>query len=181
VEASASPSAERVSTTVESAKSSSAPRSVEDDTLAVLRKVCSRFHIVARQLRLRKEYRATLEVEDDYDTQDLFFALLRLQFDEVGSEDWVPRYSEGATRTAFLLNKGSLVAVVKKTRPGLTTRDIQDQLRIDMERFSSQRGHAVLFCFVYDPEGRIGNPTGLEAEVTSIGSRYRVELVVAPK
>ncbi len=181
VEASAPPPAEIVTATVEPTKASPGPRSGEDDTLATLRKVCSRFHIVARQLRLRKEYRATLEVEDDYDAQDLFFALLRLQFDEVGSEDWVPRYSDGATRTAFLLNKGSLVAVVKKTRPGLTTREIQDQLRIDMERFSSQRGHAVLFCFVYDPEGRIGNPTGFEAEVTSVGSRYRVELVVAPK
>jgi hypothetical protein len=180
-QAAPAPPPEVASSTVAPAKLSPGQRSDEDDSLAILRKVCSRFHIVARQLRLRKEYRATLEVEDDYDAQDLFFALLRLEFDEVGSEDWVPRYSEGATRTGFLLNKGNIVVVVKKTRPGLTTRDIQDQLRIDSERFSSQRGHVVLFCFVYDPEGRIGNPTGFEAEVTSFSSRYRIELMVAPK
>jgi hypothetical protein len=56
----------------------------ESATLDTLRRMCARFHLVARQLRLRKEYRPTLEITDEYDLQDLFYALLRLQFDEVG-------------------------------------------------------------------------------------------------
>ena len=48
---------------------------------------------MARQLRLRKDYRTTLEVEDDYDLQDLLSALLKLEFDEVGAEEWTDRKS----------------------------------------------------------------------------------------
>ena len=55
--------------------------SAHDDSLGILRKICSRFHLVVRQLRLRRDDRATLEVEDEYDVQDLLYALLRLEFE----------------------------------------------------------------------------------------------------
>ena len=87
---------------------------VEHGTLEILRRVCARFHLVARQLRLRKEYRPTLEINDEYDLQDLFYALLRLQFDEVGTEDWTPAYTNGARRTSYLLDWEKTVVVVKQ-------------------------------------------------------------------
>ena len=44
--------------------------------------LCERFHLVARQLRSRHNGRDTIGVQDEYDVQDLFHALLHLHFEE---------------------------------------------------------------------------------------------------
>ena len=147
----------------------------------MLRRICARFHLVARQLRLRKEYRPTLEINDEYDLQDLFYALLRLQFDEVGTEEWSPAYADGARRTSYLLDWDKTVVVVKQTRSGLTTKDLAEQVATDKAHYSARANGATLVCFIYDPDGRVGNPRGLEADLTSIDSTYTVEVIVAPK
>jgi hypothetical protein len=120
-------------------------------------------------------------VEDEFDTQDLLHALLRIQFDDIGTDEWAPNYSDGATRTTFLLNDSRLAVIVKKTRPGLNAKDLTDQLRIDAERYRSRDRCTMLFCFIYDPEGRIGNPRGLETNLTSVSDSFVVEVIVAPK
>jgi hypothetical protein len=153
----------------------------EPDPLDFVRKICTRFHMVVRQLRLRREYRATLDVEDEFDVQDLFYALLRLEFDEISSEEWMPSYTNCASRTTFFLNRERIAIVVKKTRPGVGAREIAEQLQADSERYAARENCRTLFCFVYDPEGRIGNPRGLEMDLTSVSDRYTVELLVAPK
>ncbi len=154
---------------------------VSEGTLDTLRRVCARFHLVARQLRLRKEYRPTLEINDEYDLQDLFYALLRLQFDEVGTEDWSPTYANGARRTSYLLDWDKTVVVVKQTRSGLSSKDLAEQVAADKAHYSARPNGATLLCFIYDPEGRVGNPRGLEADLTSTEEAYRVEVIVAPK
>lgn len=158
-----------------------AKTSAEHGTLEILRRVCARFHLVARQLRLRKEYRPTLEITDEYDLQDLFYALLRLQFDEVGTEEWTPAYTNGAPRTSYLLDWETTVVVVKQTRSGLTTKDLAEQIAADTARYSARPNGANFVCFVYDPDGRVGNPRGLEADLSSTEGTYRVEVIVAPK
>ena len=152
-----------------------------DDPLAALRKVCTRFHLVARQLRLRRDYRATLEIEDEYDVQDLLYALLRLEFEEVGSEDWCPGYGDGAARTSYLLHKERVVIVAKKTKTGVTARELAEQVRIDSSHYSGRADCRTLVCFVYDPEGRIGNPRGLESELTTVSDAFTIEVIIAPK
>jgi DpnII restriction endonuclease len=155
--------------------------SAEQDPLELVRKVCLRFHAVTRQLRLRKDYRATLEVEDDYDLQDLLCALLKVEFDEVVIDEWTPPYTGGAPRTTFLLHRDHIAVSAKKTRPGLTTRELTDQVTADSARYSVRPSCHTLFCFIYDPEGRIGSPRRLETDLTSVSDRYMIEVLVAPK
>ena len=151
------------------------------DPLELVKTLCCRLHFVARQLRLRGEYRATICVEDEVDAQDLLHALLRIQFDDIGTDEWTPSYSGGAPRTTFLLNDSRLAVIVKKTRPGLNAKDLTDQLRIDTERYRSHGCCTTLLCFMYDPEGRIGNPRGLEASLTSVNDSFVIDVLVAPK
>ena len=151
------------------------------DPVELVKTLCCRFHSVARQLRLRGEYRATLSVEDELDVQDLLHALLRIQFDNIDTDEWTPGYSSGTPRTTLLLNDGRLAVIVKKTRPGLNAKDLGDQIQIDAERYRSQGRCTTLLCFMYDPEGRIGNPRGLEANLTSVSKSFVIEVLVAPK
>jgi hypothetical protein len=153
----------------------------QPDPIDLLRKVCLRFHAVARQLRLRKDYRATLEVEDDYDLQDLLCALLKLEFDEVGTDEWTPPYTGGSTRTTLLLDRDRIAVVAKKTRSGLTTKELAEQVAADASHFAARASCRQLFCFIYDPEGRIGGPTRLESDLTSVSDRHTIHVLVAPK
>jgi hypothetical protein len=160
-----------------------APQSSQtgSDPVERVKTLCYRFHSVARQLRLRGEYRATLAVEDEFDAQDLLHALLRIQFDNIETDEWTPSYSSGTPRTTLLLNDGRLAVIVKKPRPGLNAKDLTDQLRIDTERYRSYGCCRTLLCFMYDPEGRIGNPRGLEASLTSVTDSFVIDVLVAPK
>jgi hypothetical protein len=162
---------------------STTPQSLlaESDPLDLVKGLCSRFHAVARQLRLRGEYRATLSVEDEFDAQDLLHAILRTQFDDIDTDEWTPSYAAGSPRTTFLLNNGRLAVLVKKTRPGLNAKDLSDQLKIDADRYRAHDRCATLLCFMYDPEGRIGNPRGLEADLTSVSDSFIIDVLVAPK
>lgn len=153
----------------------------EQDPLELCRKLCTRFHAIARQLKLRGEYRSTLLVEDEIDAQDLLHALLRVQFDDISADEWMPGYTDGQTRTAFLLNHDRLAIVVKKTRSGLSIKDIAEQVRIDGERYRERGRCADLLCFIYDPEGRIGNPRGLENDLTSVSDHFSITVLVSPK
>jgi hypothetical protein len=153
----------------------------EPETLQLIRKVCLRLHAVALQLRLRTASRPTIEIEDDHDLGDLLRALLRLEFDEVGTDEWTPPYSNSTPKTTLLLNRERIAIVTKKTRPGLTDKDIAEQVAADSGFYSAHNKCTTLFCFVYDPEGRIGSPNRLETELTNVGNRYRVEVLVAPK
>jgi len=151
------------------------------DPVELVKAVCGRFHAVVRQLRLRGEYRATFQVEDEVDAQDLLHALLRIQFINIDTDEWTPSYSSGTPRTTLLLNESRLAVIVKKTRPGLTVKDLTDQLRIDAARYRFHGRCTTLLCFMYDPDGRIGNPQGLEANLTSVNDSFVVDVLVAPK
>ncbi|HKT34539.1 MAG TPA: hypothetical protein VJR03_06875 [Nitrospira sp.] len=159
----------------------SASAADEVDALTSTKKLCQRFHVVARQLRLRGEYRTTVNIEDEFDVQDLMHALLRQHFDDIGTDEWTPPYGDGASRTTFLLDHDRLAIVLKKTRSGLTRKDLADQVRADADRYRTRGRCTQLLCFIYDPEGRIGNPRGLESELTTTSEHFTVDVVVAPK
>lgn len=154
---------------------------LDQDPLQLVRKVCLRLHAVARQLRLRRDYRPTLEIEDDYDLQDLLCALLKVEFDEVATEEWTPPYAEGTPRTMLLINRDQIAVVAKKTRSGLSAKELADQITADSAYYRAQGRGSTLFCFMYDPEGRIGSPKRLETTLTSVSEHCRVEVLVAPK
>lgn len=108
--------------------------SVADDPepFAALERICNRFHAVARQLRHRHDNRGTLDVNDEYDVQDLLHALLCLHFDDIRREEWTPSYAGKSTRMDFLLKNEEFVIEVKKTRQRLDTRQIGEELIIDI-------------------------------------------------
>ena len=140
-----------------------------------------RFHAVAVQLRARHGSRGTLDVNDEYDVQDLMHALLRLHFDDVRPEEWVPSYAGAASRTDFLLPQIDTVLEIKKTRQGLNAKVVGEQLIIDIARYKRHPQCRRLLCFVYDPEGRIANPTGIENDLNKGDHGIEVRVSILPK
>lgn len=156
-------------------------KSQEESAIDRISRICQRFHLVARQLRQRYDHRPTFEVEDEYDVQDLLHALLKLEFDDVRSEEWTPSYAGKSSKMDFLLKHEQLVVETKKTRKGLGEKQIGDQLIIDIARYRSHPDCKLLFCFVYDPEGLIANPAGIEKDLSRENNGVKVKVLVAPK
>jgi hypothetical protein len=142
--------------------------------------ICQRFHLVARQLQDRHAGRSTLVIEDEYDVQDLFAGLLRLDFDDIREEEWTPSYAGKSARVDFLLKRENIVIEIKKTRASLGVKELGDQLIIDIGRYRMHPGCSTLVCFVYDPEFRIGNPAEIEDDLSRLHDRLDVRVVVAP-
>jgi hypothetical protein len=141
--------------------------------------LCRRFDIVVRQLRRRYSGRPPLEVNDEYDVQDLLHALLLVRFDDVRAESWNPTYLGGASRIDFLIPDARIIVEVKKTRSGLTDRKVGDQLAEDVTRYSdpaANRGASILVALIYDPDREIANPKGLENDLAA-ASNERLQVV----
>lgn len=154
---------------------------LNSDPVSIIELIFTKFHSVVRQLRDRREDRETLDVQDEYDVQDLFHALLRLFFDDIRPEEWTPSYAGRSSRMDFLLKDESIVIEVKKTRRGLGAKEIGDELIIDIERYQEHPSCKKLFCFVYDPEERILNPQGVENDVSREEEDLSVKVFIVPK
>ncbi len=145
--------------------------------IQALQRVFSKFHLIARKLRDRYDDRKTLDVNDEYDVQNLLSALLVLYFEDIRPEEWTPSYAGKSSRMDFLLKKEKIVVEVKMTRKGLTDREVGDQLIVDIERYKGHPDCDTLICFIYDPEGRITNSHALSGDLQS-QSRDDLKVIV---
>ena len=151
------------------------------DSIAIVQIICNHFHQAVRQMRNRHDNRSTIDVNDEYDVQDLLLAFLRLLFDVVRAEEWTPSYAGSASRMDFLLNKEKVVIEVKKTRKNLGAKEVGEQLMIDIERYTAHPDCETLICFVYDPEGRVANPVGIENDLNRDTDNLKVITIITPK
>lgn len=154
---------------------------VEPDDFALVERICTRFHLVAKQLGTRHAQRETLHIKDEYDTQYLLHALLHVHFDDIRAEEWTPSYAGSGSRVDFLLKNESIVIEVKKTRSTLKAKDIGAELIVDSQRYRSHPDCNKLFCFVYDPEGWISNPRGLENDLNKQEQGFEMKVIIVPK
>lgn len=143
--------------------------------------LCRRFDIFAKQLLDRRENRATVEIGDEYDVQDLLHALLRLHFEDVRPEEPNPSVAGKPTRQDFFLKRERIVVEAKKTRPNLKQDKVADELIIDMRRYRSHPDCRTLICFVYDPDRHCHAPTALEDDLTTDEPDFRTRVIVCPK
>ena len=151
------------------------------DQLSLIERICLHFHRVYRQLQARHGGRPTIVIQDEYDVQDLLHALLRLHFDDVRPEEWTPSFAGASARVDFLLKEERIVVEVKKTRPSMNVGELGAQLLVDIARYERHPDCGTLVCFIYDADGRIGNPVGLERDLEAHSGTLRVRVIVGPK
>jgi len=149
------------------------------DINATLEMLFSRFHCVVRGLSSRYGDRKPLEIDDEYDVQYLISALLQLYFDDVRPEEWTPSYAGSCSRMDFLLKQEEIVIEIKKTRKGLKDKELGGQLIVDIEKYKMHPNCKSLICFVYDPEGKLGNPRGIENDLNSKHEGF-VRVIIRP-
>jgi len=81
----------------------------------------------------------------------------------------------------FLLKTEQIVIEAKVARKGHVAKQISDELIIDVARYREHRDCGCLVCVVYDPDGMIGNPRGVEADLRKLSdSRLEVTVIIVP-
>lgn len=153
---------------------------LEQNSFSLVNQICSRFHLVAKQLRSRRLGRNTLIVEDEYDTQDLLHSLLHIYFDDIRLEEYTPSYAGSNSRVDFLLKKEKIVIEVKFASQKLREKGIGDQLIIDIKKYQTHPDCKQLYCLVYDPNNKINNPAGLENDLSGNHNKIEVKVLVVP-
>jgi hypothetical protein len=153
----------------------------ENDALLLVEKLCSKFHLISKQLKSRYKNRSTLIINDEYDVQDLLHSLLYIFFDDIRKEEWTPSYAGSSSRIDFLLKNESMIIEVKKTRETLKTKQIGDELLIDIQRYQINPEYKTLVCFVYDPDGWIPNPIGVENDLNKASEKIKIKTIIVQK
>ena len=161
---------------VEDTVSDNSTNSTENNKIIL---IIDRFHLITKQLRQRHDDRCTLDVEDEYDVQDLFHALLKLYFDDIRAEEWTPSYAGSSSRIDFFIPELELAIEIKMTRKGLGNKEAGMQLAVDKDYYRSHSTVKHLICFVYDPDGRIQNPRGFEKDLAQEGP-LKTDVYVRP-
>lgn len=141
--------------------------------------IFNNFHKVVKSLRNRYNNRNTLDVDDEYDVQDLLFAILQIFFKDIRKEEWTPSYAGNSARVDFLLKEEKVVIEVKKTRKTMKDKDLGEQLIIDIAKYKSHPDCKKLICFIYDPEGRIVNPEGIVKDLENENKNF-VKIYINP-
>lgn len=152
-----------------------------NDSLELAKTLCRKFHRFARQLQSRHSERDTIEFNDEYDVQDAFHAILKLHFNDIRVEEYTPSYAGSNSRIDFLLHEEEIAIEIKKTRSSLKAKEVGEQIAIDIQRYKPHPQCKKLLCFVYDPEGKIGNPSGLEKDLTMKEEHLQVITIICPK
>jgi hypothetical protein len=144
-------------------------------------RVLSNFDKVARQLRRRHKDRASIEIDDEYDVQDILHALLRAYFEDVRPEEYAPSYAGSSSRVDFLLKTEKSVIEVKYATEKLKGGKIGEQLIIDIKRYQAHPDCKHLYCLVYDPHRQVSNPIGLEKDLSGKHGELQVTVLVVPR
>jgi hypothetical protein len=158
-----------------------ADTSSNTNTKDIIQNIANRFHSTVRAFRNRYSCRQPLTVSDEYDVQYIYGALLQLFFDDIRPEECTPSYAGKASRIDFLLKNERTVIEIKKTRDGLKDKELGSQLIDDIERYRSHPDCDFLVCFVYDPDGFISNPRGVEADLSRERDGLDVLVQIMPK
>lgn len=142
-------------------------------------RICDRLSSVARQLQERYGDRDTIEINDEYDVQDLFHALLKLYFDDIREEEWAPSYAGKSPRIDFLLKQETIAVEIKITRSGRGNDDILEELSEDKEHYRAHPDCEFLVCYVHDPGYEISNPAGFEEDLSEDTDKLTTEVIVS--
>lgn len=135
------------------------------DAVQVVLTFGQRFLYVQRELAVRRKDRPVMTITDEYDAQDLLRSLLVIFFDDVRPEDVAPQYAGATSRADFVVPNFELVVELKYTRPSLDAKTLGEELLVDKERYSTRKNVRHLVCLVFDHEGHLRNPRGLERDL----------------
>lgn len=157
------------------------PIKKNEEPITILEKIFRHFPLVVKRLSERYDNRAKFVIDDEYDVQDLLYAILTACFGDIRVEEPTPSYAGGSSRMDFLLKDEQVGVETKKTRKTLLDKQIGAELIIDIVRYKSYANCKTLICLIYDPDHNIVNPVGLVNDLNNLSTdELAVKVFISP-
>lgn len=154
------------------------------NTIQVLR----RFHLGASRLRSRpRKEKASLGyvIADEYDVQDLLFAILKPYIKDLDCENPTPKFAGDAGRVDLCSKDLGMVIEVKYGKNAKRAADLAAECRERFLQYSEFPELTHLIYFIYDPNHLIADPDNFEKDFTSPATwrdkSFQVTAIVNPK
>lgn len=135
------------------------------DAVQAVLALSERFLLVQRSLGKHPHGGSPVQFKNEYDDQFLLRALLVQFFDDVRDEDYTPSYAGGNSRIDFVLPDFGLAIELKHTSSSLKDKEIGEQLVVDRDRYKLNKSATHLIAIVFDHDGHLRNPRGLERDL----------------
>ena len=135
-------------------------------------------------LAARKHNRPNVNVTNEYDVQDLLHVILKPFYPDIAPEEYTPKRAGQQKRIDLVIKGLQTVVEIKMIRSKAHAKRVTDELDVDIANYPTHPSCRRLMCFVYDPKQLIGDPRGIEKdlsrEVTQKGKTIDVAVVVRP-
>ena len=135
-----------------------------DDLVEKLR----RFPEAIKPLGDRRTGKASFDIVDEYDVQDLVEFLLRSMFDDIRAEETTETHAGSSSRIDFLIPQIGLAVEVKFAGPSLGHKKLTEQIHDDIGRYPAHSSAQSILFFVYDPDRVIPNPKGYVEDIEKL-------------
>jgi hypothetical protein len=156
----------------------------QDDSLE---KLLRRFHKAALALsKERRKGKPAFTIEDEYDAQDLLYAILRTTHPDADRETRTRKKASGSKKIDIALPRTRNIIELKFWHGHYTVQDVIGQLQIDIETYHNDPDCGHLYCLIYDPHGNAnGHEEAIEQELTGPRTKgdhtFRVTAIVSPR
>ena len=155
------------------------PLQAGESGLEKVLELLERFDKVITVLKRRHENRPKLEVNDEYDIQDILYYLLVSIRDDVIREDPTPSFTSTHANADFILKDIYTIIETKMTKVSTKPRKLLDEILVDIPRYSKHKSSKTIIFFVYDKTQIIENPAIFKADLESeSNSEHDIKVIV---
>lgn len=142
-----------------------ARRSALDGVLAVI----DHFAASAGVLAKRQRGRTPLTIQDEYDVQDFFYALVLPFVPDMVPEDPAPKIAGKSTRLDFTSKAIRIGIELKHVKSASHVASVRDELLLDERTYQEHPYVETVVAFVHDPGGHIARSarTSFEADLST--------------
>jgi REase_DpnII-MboI len=152
------------------------------DRFGLLMQILNTFSIVSGQLEKRGRGRPPFEIENEYDLQDLLFAILRSVFEDARREEWTPQRAGSAKRIDIVVPSINSVIETKFLRNASHAKAVANELRIDFECYHDHENCGQLVALCMDPGRHLLDPEQFESDLSGLrqksGHEFNVTVLV---
>ena len=157
-----------------------------DEKLELVRNAMEKFTTAAQPLLKRRKGKPVIEIDDEYDVQDILHVILKPHFPSIKAEEVVSGVRSGHfLKIDFIIPSNKMAIECKCVRDAEHAKSLEAELNDDIQTYKNHRDCDYLIFFIYDKNLFISDPHQMEEQYTqkqTFGDKVlHIELKIRPK
>ena len=144
--------------------------------------ILSNFQYAIKSITQRRQGKTVFYIHDEYDVQDIMYLMLKGVFYDLQAENPFMKRAGKSSKIDLISIKEKIAIEAKMMLDRYTGKRIIDQLKLDIQDYSTWKDMKDLVIFVYDPNNKISDKNEFDelCGVTEIGgTRFMVHVVIS--